>query len=159
MRDVQRPEEPRLKGIDYLTQSWRRTARVASAEAAQASADRWCVEVADARVRRIDGAVSTVAQAEQREPLLGLPTVAFPAELNIERIAAANALVSVRGNRYSVPPEVAGAAVEVSHRCGTDSIEIHIALRGWPGASFRSQRRSIERAASPSHQTRPEGYW
>ena len=36
------------KGIDYLTQSWWRTAAVGSPEAAQASADRWCVEVADA---------------------------------------------------------------------------------------------------------------
>ena len=33
------------------------------------------------------------------------------------------------GNRYSVPPELAGAAVEVTHRCGTDSIEIRGAGR------------------------------
>ena len=52
------PRRPRRKGaaekgIDYLTQSWWRTAKVGSPEAVQASADRWCVEVADARVRRV----------------------------------------------------------------------------------------------------------
>ena len=132
--DVCPPRRPQRKGavekgIDCLTQSWWRTAAVGSPEAAQASADRWCVEVADARVRRIDGAVSTVAQAATAEPLLELPAVAFPAELTIERVAATNALVSVWGNRYSVPPELAGAAVQVTHRCGTDSIEIRGAGR------------------------------
>ena len=124
---------PRRKGavekaIDYLTQSWWRTAAVGSPEAAQVSADRWCVEVADARVRRIDGAVCTVAEAAAGEPLLELPA-AFPATLTLHRAVSANALVSVWGNRYSVPPELAGTAVEVTHRCGTDSIEIHSAGR------------------------------
>ena len=131
--DVCPPRRPRRKGavekaIDYLTQSWWRTAAVGSPEAAQVSADRWCVEVADARVRRIDGAVCTVAEAAAGEPLLELPA-AFPATLTLHRAVSANALVSVWGNRYSVPPELAGTAVEVTHRCGTDSIEIHSAGR------------------------------
>jgi hypothetical protein len=42
---------------------------------------------------------------------------------------AANALVSVWGNRYSVPPGLVGATVEVRHRHGTDSIDISSAGR------------------------------
>ena len=128
--DVCPPRRPRRKGavekgIDYLTQSWWRTAAVASPEAAQASADRWCAEVADMRPRRMGGTVTTVAEAAGREALLALPAAAFPATLTLERVVAANALVSVWGNRYSVPPELAGASVVVAHRCGTDSLEVH----------------------------------
>ena len=127
--DVCPPRRPRRKGavekaIDYLTQSWWRTARAPSPEAAQASADRWCIEVSDGRPRRLDGAVVTVAQAAAGEALVALPTVAFPATLTLDRVAAANALVSVWGNRYSVPPELAGANVQVTHRLGAKDIEI-----------------------------------
>ena len=127
--DVCPPRRPRRKGavekgIDYLTQSWWRTAAVGSPEAAQVAADRWCVEVADARVRRIGEVACTVAEAAAGEVLEELPAVAFPAEVTVERTAAANALVSLRGNRYSVPPELAGANVQVTHRLGADSIEI-----------------------------------
>ena len=132
--DVCPPRRPRRKGavekaIDYLTQSWWRTAAVGSPEAAQASADRWCAEVSDARVRRVEGAVVTVAEAADGEPLLALPAAAFPATLTLHRAVSANALVSVWGNRYSVPPELVGANVEVAHRCGTDSLEIHASGR------------------------------
>lgn len=128
--DVCPPRRPRRKGavekgIDYLTQSWWRTARVASPEAAQASADRWCAEVADARVRRVDDAALTVGEAAASEPLLELPVAAFPATLTLARVVAANALVSVWGNRYSVPPELVGASVVVTHRISSDSLEIH----------------------------------
>ena len=128
--DVCPPRRPRRKGavekgIDYLTQSWWRTAVVASPQAAQASADRWCAEVADMRVRRVGGAVVTVAEAAASEPLLELPAAAFPATLTLHRAVSANALVSVWGNRYSVPPELAGTSVMVTHRCGIDSLEIH----------------------------------
>ena len=98
--DVCPPRRPRRKGavekgIDYLTVSWWRTAAVASPEAAQASADRWCAEVADARVRRVDGAVLTVAEAVAGEPLLGLPAAAFPVTLTLGRVVSANALMAV----------------------------------------------------------------
>ena len=127
--DVCPPRRPNRKGavekaIDYLTQSWWRTAAVGSPEAAQASADRWCVEVADARVRRVEGAVATVGEAADGEPLLVLPAAAFPATLTLHRAVSANALVAVWGNRYSVPPELVGANVQVTHRCGTDGLEI-----------------------------------
>ena len=106
--DVCPPRRPRRKGavekaIDYLTQSWWRTAAVGSPEAVQASADRWCVEVADARARRVDGAVVTVAEAAAGEPLLELPA-AFPATLTLHRAVSANALVSVWATATRLPP-------------------------------------------------------
>ena len=114
--DVCPPRRPRRKGavekgIDYLTQSWWRTAKVGSPEAAQASADRWCVEVADARVRRIDGAALTVSEAAAAEPLAALPAVAFPAELTVERIVSANALVSCHTVTFSEVIEGVLAAI------------------------------------------------
>ena len=78
------------KAIDYLTQRWWRTARVATPAEAQASVDRFCVTTADGRPR--DG--STVGECADMEPLLDLPGVPFPAEVVEERTVAANALVS-----------------------------------------------------------------
>ena len=65
------------KSIDYLTQSWWRTARVASPAEAQASLDRFCVEIADrssprrqhrrgARRRRAVAGVARRAATRQR---------------------------------------------------------------------------------------------
>lgn len=121
------------KAIDYLTQSWWRTAVVSSITGAQASADRWCVEVADHRLRDSDdGAVSvsvTVAEAAAAEPLLALPAACFPVTVVLERSVAANALVSIWGNRYSVPPGLVGANVQVRHRHGSETIEIVASCR------------------------------
>ncbi len=88
------------KAIHYLTQRWWRTARVSSPAEAQAGADRFCVEIADARPR--DG--STAGALGEGEGLLGLPDAPYPAEVTVVRTVAANALVSLWGNRYSVPP-------------------------------------------------------
>lgn len=113
------------KSIDYLTQSWWRTARVATPTEAQASLDDWCVTVADQRLRDSDdGVVVTVAEAAAAEPLLGLPAAAYPVTIELERVVAANALVSLWGNRYSVPPGLVDANVQVRHRHGTHSIDI-----------------------------------
>lgn len=109
------------KMIDYLTQSWWRTARIATPEAAQADLDRWCVEVADQRLRDR----STVAEIAASEPLLALPAAAFPAVPVVERKVAANALVAYQGNRYSVPPGLVGTVVTVQQRHGSNEISIH----------------------------------
>lgn len=106
--------------IKFITQRWWRTARVGSLEEAQASLDAFCVRVGDAR-RRGDTTVGELAEAE---PLLALPPVAYPAELRLERKVAANALVSVWGNRYSVPPGLVAGDVAVCWRIGTDTIDI-----------------------------------
>jgi hypothetical protein len=109
------------KAIDYLTQSWWRTARVPTLAEAQASLDAWCAATADGRRR--DG--STVADLAAAEPLLGLPPVPFPAEVVEVRTVAANALVSLWGNRYSVPPGLVGGHVQIRWRLGEATISLH----------------------------------
>lgn len=111
------------KAIHYLTQRWWRTARVASPTEAQAGADRFCVEIADARER--DG--STVGALADAEPLLGLPDAPYPAEVLEVRTVAPNALVSLWGNRYSVPPGLVGANVQIRWRLGADTFAISAA--------------------------------
>ncbi len=108
------------KTIHYLTQRWWRTARVHTVDEAQASLDSFCVRIGDAR-RRGD---STVGESADAEPLLELPAVAYPAEGTLTRTVAANALVSVWGNRYSVPPAAVGHEVTVRWRLGVDSIDV-----------------------------------
>ena len=109
------------KSIDYLTQTWWRTARVSSPAEAQASLDTWCAGTADARRR--DG--STVGELAAAEPLLALPPVPFPAEVLEVRTVAANALVSLWGNRYSVPPGLVGGHVQIRWRLGEPTASFH----------------------------------
>lgn len=109
------------KAIHYLTQRWWRTARVETLIQAQASLDRWCETTADARFR--DG--SSVAELADTEPLLGLPAVPFPAEVVEVRTVMANALVSLWGNRYSVPPGLVGGHVQIRWRLGEPVINLH----------------------------------
>ncbi|NIL78992.1 hypothetical protein RhoFasB10_05182 [Rhodococcus sp. B10] len=44
--------------------------------------------------------------------------------MSTERVVSRQALVSYRGNRYSVPPELASASVTVTQVLGTDIIDI-----------------------------------
>jgi transposase len=108
------------KNIHFLTQRWWRTARVTSLAEAQASLDSFCVRVADARQR----GDATVGELAEREPLLALPEHPYPAMVTERRVVAANALVSVWGNRYSVPPGLVGTEVIVRWRLGADTIDI-----------------------------------
>lgn len=109
------------KAIDYLTQRWWRTAAVSSPAEAQASLERFCVRTADARPR--DG--SSVGELADAEPLLELPAVPYPAEVIEVRTVAANALVSLWGNRYSVPPGLVGGHVQIRWRLGEPTASFH----------------------------------
>ena len=109
------------KNIDFLTRRWWRTARVGSPAEAQASADRFCADIADGRRR---GEVTVGARADA-EPLLALPEQPYPAEVVEVRTVAANALVSLWGNRYSVPPGLVGAHVQIRWRLGANTIAVH----------------------------------
>lgn len=109
------------KAIHFLTQRWWRTARVGSPAEAQVAVDRWCATTADARIR--EG--STVAELADAEPLMGLPAVPFPAEVVEVRTVAANALVSLWGNRYSVPPGLVGGHVQIRWRLGEPTAGFH----------------------------------
>jgi len=108
------------KQIHYLTQRWWRTLDAANLAEAQASLDRFCATTSDAR-RRGD---TTVAELGNSEPLLALPAVAYPATSEVNRVVAANALVSVDGNRYSVPPAMVGVDVKVRRRLGSDELQV-----------------------------------
>jgi hypothetical protein len=97
-----------------------------SVEQAQARLDAWCQARGDTRTRSTgDGTQgrSTVAELAAAEPL-GSVAVPFPAVLNAPRTVSAQALVSWRGNRYSVPPELAGALVRVTVRLGAGHLDI-----------------------------------
>ncbi len=113
------------KAIDYLTQRWWRTAAVNSPAEAQLSLDRFCSTTADTRSRN----ASTVADLADAEPLLELPAVPFPATVTEVRTVAANALVSLWGNRYSVPPGLVGGHVQIRWRLGEPTVSFHAAGR------------------------------
>lgn len=116
---------PQRKGVveaavKYVRRSWWRTAEVATPVQAQASLDRWCVEVADARRRR----AGTVAALAAAEPLLPLAPQPYPAMLEAERVVSASAVVAFQGNHYSVAPAHAGELVTVVCRLGEPQLRV-----------------------------------
>jgi transposase len=102
---------------------WRTLPDELTVAQAQASLDAFCVRVGDTRPRRRDGLRTTVGALGGIEPLALLPP-AFPATVTAERVVSAQALVAFRGNRYSVPPGLAGVTVTVSHRLGAHTLDI-----------------------------------
>jgi transposase len=134
------------KNIDFLTRRWWRTARVASSAEAQASVDRFCATIGDARPR----GEATVGALADTEPLLALPDAPYPAEVVEVRTVAANALVSLWGNRYSVPPGLVGSHVQIRWRLGADAITLH--ARGTVVATHQLAPRGAQRTVRlPEH--------
>lgn len=103
---------------------WRTVADDLTVEQAQASLDRFCSLRGDTRLRPTRNGKTSVATIATTEGLHPMPTAAYPAILTTDRVVSRQALVSYRGNRYSVPPELACAAVTVTHVLGTDVIDI-----------------------------------
>lgn len=105
---------------------WRTLPDEVSAAEAQARLEVFCAAKTDSRRRVIDtvGTRVSVAELAATERLRPLPAVAFPATVSVERTVRAQALVAFRGNRYSVPPEFAGAKVEVTHRLGASTLDV-----------------------------------
>lgn len=87
---------------------------------------------------------TTVGELGDREPLLALPELAYPATSEVTRIVAANALVSVDGNQYSVPPALVGVEVKVRRRLGSDELMI-ISPAGGVAATHRTAPRGVGR--------------
>ena len=119
------PRRPNRKGvvekaIHYIAQRWWRTAAVASLAQAQDSLDHFCETIGDARRR----AGSTVGELATAEPLLDLPPMPYPAEGTMVRKVAANGLVAVWGNQYSLPPSVIGTEVSIRWRLGDRSFDV-----------------------------------
>jgi len=68
---------------------------------------------------------STTAKAMfAAERLAPLPPTVFPVVVSEERTATRQALIDWRGNRYSVPPELAATKVLVHQRLGATTIDI-----------------------------------
>jgi hypothetical protein len=137
------------KQIDFLSQRWWRTLDATSLAEAQASLDRFCATISDSR-RRGD---TTVGELGNSEPLLDLPLVPYPAESMMTRIVAQNALVSVDGNRYSVPPALVGTEVEVRQRLGS-GVLIIVSAAGTVVATHRAAPRGVGRLVRLPQHTR-----
>jgi hypothetical protein len=103
---------------------WRTLAGDVTPEQAQLLLDTWCARRGDVRLRAASDGKATVAAIAAREPLRPAPPVPFPAILSVPRTVSAQALVSFRGNRYSVAPELARAAVIVMCRLGAGHLDI-----------------------------------
>lgn len=105
---------------------WRTLADELSVEQAQADCDRFATVRGDTRMRRSHSGdrKATVATVAAREPLRPVPPNPYPLQLSEPRVASRQALVSYRGNFYSVPPELASATVTVTHRLDEPSIDI-----------------------------------
>src|SRR5699024_6115013 len=78
----------------------------------------------DGRPRK-DVTGNTTAEAMfTAERLRPLPVTTFPVVVTEERTATRQALIDWRGNRYSVPPELAAAKVVVQQLLGAHIIDI-----------------------------------
>ena len=105
---------------------WRTLADDVSIEQAQADCDRFATVRGDTRLRRSssgDGK-ATVATVAAREPLRPAPPVPYPLLLTESRVVSRQALISYRGNQYSVPPELAGATVTATRPVGGQVLDI-----------------------------------
>ena len=113
------------KGNHSLAQRWWRTlAEETTLTAAQASLDEFCIRVGDARTRSRGGVKLTVTELAAAEPLAPPPITPYPAVLTATRTVSAQALVAFRGNRYSVPPGMAGRSMVVTARLGDVNVSV-----------------------------------
>jgi transposase len=103
---------------------WRTLADEVTVEQAQADVDRFARVRGDTRLRATADGRSSVATVAKAEPVSPLPTRPYPVIITETRTASRQALVSYRGNRYSVPPELAAAQVRVSHPVGGEYLDI-----------------------------------
>ena len=103
---------------------WRTLADEVTAEQAQVDVDRFATVRGDTRLRATADGKTAVATVAAAEPLRPVPAVPYPAVLTEGRVASRQALVAYRGNRYSVPPELAGGQVIVSVPLHGDHLDV-----------------------------------
>lgn len=126
---VCRPRSGNRKGVveknnHTAAQRWWRTLPDGlTLEQAQASVDAFA-RGQDERPRRTETGKTTAKAMFAAERLRPLPPIVFPVVVTEERTATRQALIDWRGNRYSVPPELAAAKVVVQQRLGADTIDI-----------------------------------
>lgn len=103
---------------------WRTLPDEMTPEQAQAGVDRFAELRGDTRLRATSDGRSSVAVAAKAEPLRRPPATPYPVIVAEARAVSRQALVSYRGNRYSVPPELVGAQVTVNRRLDEAFIDI-----------------------------------
>ncbi len=102
---------------------WRTVPDELTAEQAQASFEAFAT-AQDDRPRQTETGKTTAKAMFASERLRPLPPAVFPVVVTEERTATRQALIDWRGNRYSVPPELAAAKVIIQQRLGADVIDI-----------------------------------
>jgi hypothetical protein len=103
---------------------WRTLPDELTPEQAQARLEAWCTRRGDVRMRPTAAGKASVATLAGAEPLRPAPSAPFPATVAESRTVSAQALVAWAGNRYSVPPELAGLPVTVATRLGSGLLEV-----------------------------------
>jgi transposase len=147
----------------FSAQRWWRTAEILSQEEAQVKYDHFEATTGDGRERR----GSTVAELAEDEHLMTLPLAPYPATVEEERTVGDSALVAFRGNQYGIGPGLAGTAVRVRHRVGSDAITI-VSSAGATLAEYRlsppgagviqrlpEHRQALEKAILAAFTTKP----
>jgi hypothetical protein len=130
---------------------WRTVPDDVTVEEAQALLDTWCATRGDVRMRATADGRATVATVAKAEPLAPMPGP-YPAVLTVTRVVSAQALVSYRGNRYSVPPQLHGATVSVSVRLG--GAHLDIATLPGPGPPLTAADRDRPARPGPARRRR-----
>ena len=102
---------------------WRNLPDELTLEQAQASVEAFATRQ-EGRSRQTETGKTTAKAMFAAERLRPLPPVVFPVIVTEERTATRQALIDWRGNRYSVPPELAAAKVIVHQRLGATVIDI-----------------------------------
>lgn len=102
---------------------WRTVPDELTAEQAQASFEAFA-RGQDSRPREAATGKTTAKAMLVAERLRPLPPLVFPVVVTEERTATRQALIDWRGNRYSVPPELAATKVIVHQRLGAATIDI-----------------------------------
>uniref|UniRef100_UPI0012ED93BA IS21 family transposase n=1 Tax=Agromyces laixinhei TaxID=2585717 RepID=UPI0012ED93BA len=102
---------------------WRNLPDELTLEQAQASVEAFAKRQ-DERPRQTETGKTTAAAMFAAERLRPLPPLVFPVVVTEERSATRQALIDWRGNRYSVPPELAATRVTVHQRLGANTIDI-----------------------------------
>ncbi|MHC5796141.1 IS21 family transposase [Lacisediminihabitans sp. FW035] len=102
---------------------WRNLADELTPEQAQHSLTTFASRQDGRRREGRDGS-TTAAVMFAAERLAPLPPTLFPVVVTEERTATRQALIDWRGNRYSVPPELAATKVVVYQRLGANTIDI-----------------------------------
>jgi len=139
----------------YIRQDFFLGAHFADLEDLNAQLIHWLDTVANARVHATTERVVAEHFAQERPRLGALPAGAFNATLKLERRISHEGMVSVGGNRYSVPEGTRSRTVEV-HTLAQEIrifenavlIAVHPVLRGRRQCSVLPAHRKLARAAA-----------